>query len=558
MTLSRSRLLPTIVLVSAMKPKNYETELMALDEVIELVRTKPKEAPDLLNAIISEYQSKGQNKSALMARHWQCYAQIANLEYESAKKSVENLISEAIKFGHREFLGYADMNLSTIAIESGDSETALEFIGHAMQIATELADLDLLGQVQMSLAYAQITQERNEDALETLNSCIRFFDAENVTAYRPKAYYNIASVYSRLAIREKLEGRLTEARIDEAQNAIQDALTFSRDDPHMQMLIGVLSTVHTGFSQSPDKGLEELSALESTIKDSFSSYFIRFKVSRCNLLEMAGRWRELCDQSDELIEELIASGGFGCNLIILLRQSARAHAQLGEFEAAYHHLNSSLARAKKGWESKGEDRAKFVSMQQDVERHRFDQDVLRMRNKTLIERNKILELEARYDPLSGLLNRRGTEEALQQYSERRIATRFLIALLDIDHFKRINDKFGHAIGDQVIHEFASCLTHSTSNPAKIGRWGGEEFLIVYDITDDKEMDMIGRTLVEEIRLLNWDHIHTGMRVTASIGLAMWHQGDSVDNAVRIADDMLYEVKHHGRDNWRAWSHDEAA
>jgi diguanylate cyclase (GGDEF)-like protein len=181
-----------------------------------------------------------------------------------------------------------------------------------------------------------------------------------------------------------------------------------------------------------------------------------------------------------------------------------------------------------------------------------------MRNKTLIERNKILELEARYDPLSGLLNRRGTEEALQQFTERHFATRFLIALLDIDNFKRINDRFGHAIGDQVIHEFSNCLANSTTAPAKIGRWGGEEFLIVYDIHDESEMDIIGKTLVEEIRRLNWDHIHKGLKVTASVGLSMWTKGDSLDNAVRIADDMLYDVKHHGRDNWRCWPVEEAA
>jgi diguanylate cyclase (GGDEF)-like protein len=205
-----------------------------------------------------------------------------------------------------------------------------------------------------------------------------------------------------------------------------------------------------------------------------------------------------------------------------------------------------------------EGQAKYDAVMRDLEQKTFDQDVLRLRNKSLIERNKALELEARYDPLSGLLNRRGTEEALQQFTERRFATRFLIALLDIDHFKRINDKFGHAIGDQVINEFSNCLVNSSKNPAKIGRWGGEEFLIVFDITDDKEMDEIGLTLVSEIRSLNWDHIHVGMKVTASVGLSMWCQGDSLDNAIRIADDMLYDVKHHGRDNWRAWPLDEVA
>ena len=82
------------------------------------------------------------------------------------------------------------------------------------------------------------------------------------------------------------------------------------------------------------------------------------------------------------------------------------------------------------------------------------------------------------------------------------------------------------------------------------------FVFVTDV--EYEMDTIGQKLVEEIRSLNWDHIHKGMKVTASVGLSMWSKGDSLDNAVRIADDMLYDVKHHGRDNWRSWPLDEAA
>ena len=272
---------------------------------------------------------------------------------------------------------------------------------------------------------------------------------------------------------------------------------------------------------------------------------------------MANQWDELVTEAKGFYQEMEEVRQYSA-LNPILRQLVRAYAKIQNYKSAYEALLRVMARDQDGGLFYRKERVLLASMHQDLEQNKFDQEVLRMRNKTLIERNKALELEARYDPLSGLLNRRGTEEALQQFTERKFATRFLIALLDIDHFKRINDKFGHALGDQVIHEFSNCLTSSVTNPAKIGRWGGEEFLIVFDVSDEHEMDTIGQKLVEEIRSLNWDHIHKGMKVTASVGLSMWCKGDSLDNAVRIADDMLYEVKHHGRNNWRSWSLDEAA
>ena len=449
------------------------------------------------------------------------------------------------------------MYYGVIAVESGGFDDAAELFGHAIQIATELGDLDLLYRVQTNLAYAQMTQDRGEDALDTLRNCIRPIDDKDASVSNSTIYYNIATTVLQLAFREHVDGGQIEDRLDQAQAALATSVKHCSDDPLITLLTKVQSALYTGLSEDPIKGLAELAALEREVELSFASHRNSYMVAKCQLLEVAENWSELCRETELFLDEINAS----CSYVYvqsLLRQASRAYAKIGDFEQALLLLQRSLIRPAKGKVPAGQERAKFVSLQQDLERQKFDQDVLRMRNKTLIERNKILEQEARYDPLSGLLNRRGTEEVLQQYSERRFATRFLIALLDIDHFKRINDKFGHAIGDQVIHEFAACLLGSSSNPQKIGRWGGEEFLIIFDVTEDAEMEMIGRTLVEEIRALNWDHIHTGMKVTASVGLSMWCDGDSLDNAVRIADDMLYDVKHHGRDNWRAWPLDEAA
>ena len=175
-----------------------------------------------------------------------------------------------------------------------------------------------------------------------------------------------------------------------------------------------------------------------------------------------------------------------------------------------------------------------------------------------MDRNEILERESRIDPLSGVLNRRGIEEVMKEYSEQRVVSKFAIGLLDIDFFKRVNDQYGHAVGDRVIAEFAKCLTQSSTNPAKIGRWGGEEFLVIFDIDQPEDMEALGEKLVEEIRRRSWNKIYPGLKMTASMGLAMWRLGDSLDEITKRADQMLYAVKQNGRNSWQVATFDHAA
>ena len=540
-----------------MPSKNQAEELRATKEAKDLVQSKPKEAPALLRAIIDQYWVDGKIGCALEARRWQCYALMANLDYFEARQHLETLTDEAIQSSQQRYVGFAEMYRGIIALECGESEEAVENFGRAIQVATELQDLDLLYRVQTNLAYAQIIQDRFEEALSTLKNCVRLIDVTDDSVSNATIYYNIAVTVLLLAFQESIEGIPIGDRLKEARSALDTAVEHGSSDPIISLITKVQLALYTGLVGEPIKGLEELDELELEISKSSASQRHTFLIARCQLLELAKKWPELCIETEAFLE-LLNSSRTLVHCQSILRQASRAYAKIGDFETAFYMLQRSLTRRAKAGKSNREDHARFVSMQQDLERQKFDQDVLRMRNKTLVERNKILEQEARYDPLSGLLNRRGTEEALQHYCERKFADNFMIVLLDIDHFKRINDNFGHAMGDQVIHEFATCLANSSTNPAKLGRWGGEEFLMVYDVSDIQEMEMIGQTLVTEIRNLNWDHIHKGLRVTASCGLSMWYRGDSIDNAIRIADDMMYEVKNHGRDNWRVWSHDKAA
>jgi len=526
-------------------PMNAE-DLNAVQEAKQLIHDSPREAPALLEALINRHKADGRTLCALEARRFQCFAMMSNLDYEEAREHLDILIGEANQANEKRFLGIADMYFGVIFLEQGECNLAVECFDRAIQLGTELEDLDLIYRVQTNLAYAQMTLEQFDDAIETLRLSIRHFETGGSFAGNGTTLYNIAVTRVQIAFQAKIRGELSQEQIDQARHDLGVAWDEIQTDPHLSMLLGIFQALFAGLTQGPDSGLKQLREVKKAIDGGSSAHLITYHTTECQLLQLAEDWPQLCEVSTQLIATMKRSRWMA-SLQSVLKRSAHAHAQLGHFELAYEFLAESVSTETR---SPKDHRVQVASLRLDLQRNKFDQEVLRMRNRTLIERNKILEQESRFDPLSRLLNRRGTEEALQQYTERKIADRFAIALLDIDHFKKINDQFGHSVGDHVIQEFSACLSNSRTNPSKLGRWGGEEFLVVFDVSDEQEMALLAQTLVEEIRGLNWDHIQPGMVVTASCGLSLWKRGDSLDNAIRTADDMMYAVKNQGRNNWR--------
>jgi diguanylate cyclase (GGDEF)-like protein len=147
------------------------------------------------------------------------------------------------------------------------------------------------------------------------------------------------------------------------------------------------------------------------------------------------------------------------------------------------------------------------------------------------------------DPLTGIPNRRAAEAAIRDElaRARRAGTELCVALFDIDHFKRINDSFGHAAGDRVLERVAQTLASQTRASDTIARWGGEEFvaLVAGPIAGARAYCERARRAVEELRLPN------GEAVTISAGIAVVTDGDA-DATLQRADEQLYEAKRAGR------------
>ncbi|KRG38388.1 diguanylate cyclase [Stenotrophomonas pictorum JCM 9942] len=160
----------------------------------------------------------------------------------------------------------------------------------------------------------------------------------------------------------------------------------------------------------------------------------------------------------------------------------------------------------------------------------------------LEQTNLELSEQTRTDPLTGLPNRRALAAAMSASIERAVEGPPAVAIVDIDHFKRVNDIHGHSEGDRVLTELADVLRAQFAGRGMAARFGGEEFVILMPGTPLHQAELQCHYLREAVRLLP-----IGLPLSVSIGLAAHRAGETPADTLRRADAALYQAKAQGRD-----------
>lgn len=154
----------------------------------------------------------------------------------------------------------------------------------------------------------------------------------------------------------------------------------------------------------------------------------------------------------------------------------------------------------------------------------------------------MLRFHSDHDALTNCLNRRTFNELLGQLAAAPPQGRLSFLLIDLDHFKAVNDRHGHLVGDRVITEAAATLGREISPGTPLFRYGGEEFAVVL-----ADGEAAAAALAERLRAAIARSEFQGLRLGVSIGVAEWHCGrEPIDAALGRADDALYEAKRRGR------------
>ena len=253
---------------------------------------------------------------------------------------------------------------------------------------------------------------------------------------------------------------------------------------------------------------------------------IRLLIDRCSAIA-AGRLDKSIDLStgdelDQLIQSFNAMSG-----------------HLGESREQNRKTEEALKRARDTQELRVDERTRELQELNEKLLHEIGE-----RKKA----EEALAMAARSDSLTGTLNRRAILEHLhyQAVQFERNRSPFAVMLCDIDHFKPINDNFGHDAGDKVLTAVADRLRKAVRKQDLVARWGGEEFLMMLPETDLKGALQVAEKMLSTVEsdvFLAGSH---ELKLTLSVGVCVYSAGQAVDECIKAADKALYQAKHQGR------------
>ena len=212
-------------------------------------------------------------------------------------------------------------------------------------------------------------------------------------------------------------------------------------------------------------------------------------------------------------------------------------AQADSVDSVRAQVGEVLAGARRMGDSLGQLQGEFETSQSEVVK--LSEELRRMRQEVLT------------DPLTGLVNRRGFDGAIAGLTGQasKEGTELTLLMIDIDHFKKVNDTYGHLFGDQVIRGVAQAMKACVKGQDTAARYGGEEFVVLLPQTGVKGGYAAAENIrgtVERSKIRRANSNEAVGNITVSVGVAQFRPGESVDSLIQRADAALYDAKNNGR------------
>ena len=477
-------------------------------------------------------------------------------------------IEIARKLGRVESEGLGLCNLAGVYLDLGNPWRALELLRAGLQ------RLETLPDEQLNIAWAG----------SKLGDVYRFLgQTETALMYLDDALQLQRSIgddrYAAMTLRSKGACLLAEQRYDAALEVLFEAQTLAKRTGDALMHAGVLNLlaqVRVGQGQPVNARQVAQHALKhaTSSDDRLEMMYARVLIARCEL-SITGNASALNELEVTLNEAKVTGSGaievFALtHLIRALRDHGRLHEALSRTEEL-REVERQLSKA---------DTERLVTVmnaQLSAERDRYDLGIVRARAEALEAVNanlerlnaekavlleqvraqaEVLERLAHEDPLTGVFNRRHLDIELERawsLAERR-SEELCVAMIDLDHFKDINDLHTHAVGDEVLRAIAGIFKSKLRLEDTICRYGGEEFVVLLPGINLQDAVILLERLREAVQAHDWSAISVTEGVTISAGVASSRDAGHAKALVAQADEAQYSAKRDGRN--RIASHAE--
>ena len=440
-------------------------------------------------------------------------------DFTAAIEYTRQAFEANIKLNDEPAIVYSLNNFGILHREIGEHREAVRLFEDALERARRMNDATRQVTVIVNLGEALPDLGRSLEAVALLREGLQIAQSHGLDVLQVQTLANLADALTQL-------GQLGEA-IDVYARALELIAQHGPPEVEVHCLLGI-ARIHLRKSQSAD-------AIDNAVQ----------------ALQAAQQLR-LHDFSSEAHDLL-----------------AQIHASDREWREAFHHLQSHHTLEQQRREDLTEQRLRAVNAQFKVRRARSDAEIERLSNVDLaqalrqleqLDREKSdllaqLEINTRelerlafIDPLTGLANRRQLETSLTTaFDEAQSAGEPLtLAMMDIDDFKDINDRFAHQIGDEVLVQVARLIQGSSRVTDLASRYGGEEFILVLPNTSDTQAFAICEDLRARVELFDWSIIQVGLRVTLSIGACSNRLIDAPKQMIAAADSSMYAAKRSGK------------
>jgi diguanylate cyclase (GGDEF)-like protein len=448
-------------------------------------------------------------------------------EMQTAMRTFEAL-------GDRRARAWALVLIAALHVYSGDGVTAAELLHEVLPEIRKRGDLAVLARALNELANAHAIQEDPGRALQLYREAADTFRSAGDNLWMAFVLQNAAYVHCGLGDRALAAGNREEAEVSYGR-----ALALTREaaelpNPEDNVIRayaeGMAGRALIGLGQP----LAALDHLRTAVLTARTAGDRRAEgahlIETARALDAAGRTQDglrAALRAVHLLEEV----GDRRTLAQALEVASTLSEQVGDLAAAlaaqrrFHALSQELdgERAKA--------RMELNALRLDVQQARAEAE----RRRT----------EALMDPVTGLPNRRDFDAQFGQLVARTTGP-IALALMDLDHFKRVNDRFSHLVGDDVLRVCARLLRESSRDHDLVARFGGEEFAIVLPGAELQIALVVCERMRRAIADYPWDTIHEGLEVTASLGCIVGLPGTTTQELLTEADRQLYAAKAAGR------------